>query len=81
MLHLGSGFKILRVVIFDGESDPREFVMSFEVAVESAGRDDNTLAKAFVLAVKGISRSWYSVLPPGSIYSWEQLCDALFCNF
>ena len=59
-----SGFKMPRVVMFDGESDPREFVMSFEVTVESAGVDDATLAEAFVLAVKGIARSRYSALPP-----------------
>ena len=55
--------------------------MSFEAAVESTGGDNATLAKAFALAVKGIARSWYSVLPPGSIYSWEQLRNALYSNF
>ena len=55
--------------------------MSFEAVVESAGGDDATLAKAFVLAVKGIARSWYSALPRGSIYSWEQLHNALYSNF
>ena len=63
------GFKMPRVVMFYRESDPREFVMSFEAAVESAGGDGVTLAKAFVLAIKGIARSWYSALPPESIYS------------
>ena len=62
-------FKMPRVVMFDGESDPRELVMSFEATVESAGGDGTTLEKAFVLAIKGIARSWYSALPPGSIYS------------
>ena len=58
-----------RVVIFDEESDPKEIVMSFEAVVESVGGDNTTLVKAFVLAVKGIVRYWYFVLPPGSIYS------------
>ena len=32
-----TGFKMPIVVMFDGELDPREFVISFEAAVESAG--------------------------------------------
>ena len=63
------GFKMPRVVMFNGESNLREFVMSFEAALKSAGGDGTTLAKAFVLAIKGIARSWYSALPPGSISS------------
>jgi Retrotransposon gag protein len=33
------------------------------------------------LAINGTARSWSSVLPPGSIYSWEQLRSALYSNF
>jgi hypothetical protein len=38
---------------FDGESDPRQFLMSFEVVVIAGGGDETTLAKSFVMAVKG----------------------------
>ena len=67
--------------MFDEESDSKEFVMSFKAVVETTGRDDTTLAKVVMLVVKGIERSWYSALPPGSIYSWEQLRNALYSNF
>jgi hypothetical protein len=38
---------------FDGESDPRQFLMSFEATVIAGGGDKTTLAKSFVMAVKG----------------------------
>ena len=38
---------------YDGESDPKEFLMKFEAAVESNGGDSTTKAEAFVLALKG----------------------------
>jgi hypothetical protein len=41
---------------FDGESDPRQFLMSFEATVITGGGDKTTLAKSLVMAVKGPSQ-------------------------
>jgi len=38
---------------FDGQSDPRQFLMSFEAAIIYGGGDETTLAKSLVMAVKG----------------------------
>jgi hypothetical protein len=38
---------------FDGELDPRQFLMSFEATVIARGGDKITLAKSLVMAVKG----------------------------
>jgi hypothetical protein len=38
---------------FDGESDPRQLLMSFEAAVIAGGGDKTILAKSLVMAVKG----------------------------
>jgi hypothetical protein len=38
---------------YDGDYDPKEFLMKFEGAVESNGGDATTKAKALVLALKG----------------------------
>jgi hypothetical protein len=38
---------------YDGDYDPKEFLMKFEAAVESNGGDATTKAKALVLALKG----------------------------
>jgi hypothetical protein len=47
--------------------------MSFEAAVASAGGNETVMAKSFVIAAKGDALAWYSMLRPGSIYSWENL--------
>jgi hypothetical protein len=38
---------------FDGQSDPRQFLMSFEAVVIYGGGDETTLAKSLIMAVKG----------------------------
>jgi hypothetical protein len=44
------------IPIFDGQSDPRQFLMSFEAIVISRGGDETTLAKYLVMAVKGLAQ-------------------------
>ena len=47
------GYKFNMIPTFDGQSDPRQFLMSFEAAAISGGGDETTLAKSLVMAVKG----------------------------
>ena len=63
------GYKFNMILTFDGESDPRQFLMSFEAAVISIGGDETTLAKSLVVVVKGLAQQWYSLLKAKSIYS------------
>jgi hypothetical protein len=58
---------------YDGDYDPKEFLMKFEAAVESNGGDATTKAKALVLALKGEVQYWYANIPKGHITSWFQL--------
>lgn len=55
--------------------------MSFEAAVISGGGDEATLAKSLVMAVKGPTQQWYSLLHPKSIQSWEQLKANILIDF
>jgi hypothetical protein len=66
---------------FDGESDPRQFLMSFEATVIARGGDETTLAKSLVMAVKGPAQHWYSSLKAKSIHLWEQLKTNLLVDF
>jgi hypothetical protein len=50
------GYKFNMIPTFDGESDPRQFLMSFEAAVIVRGGDKTTLAKSLVMAVKGLAQ-------------------------
>ena len=47
------GYKFNMIPIFDGQSDPRQFLMSFEAAVISRGGDKTTLVKSLIMAIKG----------------------------
>lgn len=66
---------------YNGKSDPRQFIMSFEAAIASVGGNDAVLAKSFVIAAEGNALAWYSMLRPNSIYSWENLRDQILANF
>jgi hypothetical protein len=54
---------------YDGDYDPKEFLMKFEAAVESNRGDATMKAKALVLALKGEVQYWYATIPKGHITS------------
>ena len=74
-------YKPITLPKFNGKADPRQFLMSFEAAVASAGGNETVMAKSFVIAAEGDALAWYSMLKPGSIYSWENLRDKILANF
>ena len=76
-----ASYKPIAIPKFNGKADPRQFLMSFEAAVASAGGSETVLAKSFVIAAKGNALAWYSMLRSGSIYSWENLHDKILANF
>ena len=47
------GYKFNTLPTFYGQSDPRQFLMSFEAAVIFGGGDETTQVKSLVMAVKG----------------------------
>jgi hypothetical protein len=55
--------------------------MSYQVAVASSRVDDATMAKSFIIALKGPALNWYTRLPPLSINSWKGLRDKFLLNF
>jgi hypothetical protein len=64
-----------------GESDPRKFLMSYEVAIASFGGDKITLAKLFIISLNNATANWYTRLPLRSITSLAQLKDKFLVNF
>jgi hypothetical protein len=45
--------------------------MCYEAAIASAGGDEATLAKFFIISLEDTTTNWYSRLPLGCIYSWQ----------
>ena len=58
-----------RITVFNGKSNPRKFLVSYETVVTSAGGDAQILAKSLIMAVKDIAHDWYTSLKPLSIMS------------
>jgi hypothetical protein len=66
---------------YNGSTDPAQYIMSYQVTVASAGGDDATMAKSFIIALEGPALTWYPRLPPLSIDYWRSLRDKFLLNF
>jgi hypothetical protein len=55
--------------------------MCYKDAIASAGGDKATLAKSLIIYLEDAATNWYSRLPPGCIYSWQQLKEKFLLNF
>jgi hypothetical protein len=67
--------------MYDGHSDPKQFLMSYEATISSYGGNTAVMAKSFVMAVRSVAQTWYSSLRPGTITSWQRLKDMLVTSF
>ena len=61
------GYKPTQLPKYNAITDPTQFFMAYEATIASAGGDDSTMAKSFVMAYEGSVANWYSYLPPQSI--------------
>jgi hypothetical protein len=74
-------YKPPQLPMYDGHSDPKQFLMSYEATISSYGGNTAVMAKSFVMAVKSVAQTWYSSLWPGTITSWQKLKDMLITSF
>lgn len=63
---------------YNGKVDPSRFIMSYQVAV--SGRDDNAMAKSFIIALEGTALTRYTRLPPMTIDTWAALREKSLFN-
>jgi hypothetical protein len=66
---------------YDGTSNPSKFLQVYVTAIMAAGGDTAVMATYFHVALFGPARTWLMNLAPGSIYSWEELCERFIANF
>jgi hypothetical protein len=76
-----SSYKPPQLPMYDGHSDPKQFLMSYEATISSYGGNTAVMVKSFVMAVKNVAQTWYSSLQPGTITSWQKLKDMLITSF
>src|SRR5688572_26305655 len=74
-------YKPPQLPMYDGHTDPKKFLMSYEATISSYGGNIAVMAKSFVMAVKSVAQTWYSSLRPGTITSWQKLKDMLITSF
>jgi hypothetical protein len=74
-------YKPPQLPIYDGHSDPKQFLMSYEATISSYGGNVAIIAKSFVMVVRSVAQTWYSSLRPGTITSWQKLKDMLVTSF
>jgi hypothetical protein len=76
-----SSYKPSQLPMYDGHSDPKQFLMSYEATISSYGGNTAVMAKSFITAVRSVAQTWYSSLRPGTITSWQKLKDMLVTSF
>jgi hypothetical protein len=74
-------YKPPQLPMYDGHSDPKQFLMSYEATISSYVGNAAVMAKSFVMAVKNVAQTWYSSLRTGTITSWQKLKDMLVTSF
>jgi hypothetical protein len=52
--------------MYDGNSDPKQFLMRYEATISSYGVNTVVMAKSFVMAVRSVAQTWYSSVWPGN---------------
>jgi hypothetical protein len=67
--------------MYDGHSDSKQFLMSYEATISSYGGNTVVMAKSFIMAVISVDQTWYSSLRSGIIMLWQKLKDMLVTSF
>jgi hypothetical protein len=57
-------YKPPQLPMYDGYSDPKQFLMSYEATISSYGGNTAVMAKSFIMEVKIVAQTWYSSLRP-----------------
>jgi hypothetical protein len=67
--------------MYDGHSDPKQFLMRYEATISSYGGNAAVMEKSFVMAVRSVAHTWHSSLRSGTITSWKKFKDMLVTSF
>jgi hypothetical protein len=63
-------YKPPQLPMYNGHSDPKQFLMSYEATISSYGGNTAVMAKSFVMIVRSVAQTWYYSLRLGTITSW-----------
>jgi hypothetical protein len=74
-------YKPPQLPMYDGHSDPKQILMSYEATISSYGGNTAVIAKSFIMAIRSVAQTWYSSLRSGIINSWQKLKDMFITSF
>jgi hypothetical protein len=66
---------------YNGNINPAEFLQIYSTSILAIGGNEVIMANYFPMALTGTTQSWLMNLPPGSLYSWEEMCRQFKANF
>jgi hypothetical protein len=66
---------------YNGTVNPAEFLQIYSTSILAAGGDEAVMANYFLVVITGTSRSWFMILPEGTLTSWQELCHQFMANF
>ncbi|XP_010251356.1 PREDICTED: uncharacterized protein LOC104593299 [Nelumbo nucifera] len=78
---MSKDFKMPPLDKYDGSFDPNDHVDSFQSQMHLVGVDESCMCVAFSTTFKGVVRTWYRNLTPGSIKSWAQFMELFTSHF
>jgi hypothetical protein len=55
-------YKPPQLPMYDGHSDPKQFLMSYEATISSYEGNAAVIANSFVMALRSVAQTWYSSL-------------------
>jgi hypothetical protein len=67
--------------MYDGLTEPKQFLMSYKATVSSFGKNSAVMAKSFVMAVRNVAQTWYSSLWPRTSTPWKEMKEILLTSF
>jgi hypothetical protein len=74
-------YKPPQLPMYDGHSDPKQILMSYEATISSYDGNTTVMAKSFVMVVRSVAQTWFSSLCLGTIMSWQKQKDMLVTSF
>ena len=78
---LPRGFVIPPFAMYDGSSDPYDYMLHFNQAMILNAGDDRFLCKVFPASLKGPTLAWFHKLPRRSINSFSELWAAFVSQY
>ena len=74
-------FKMPSLDSYDGTRDPFDHIATFKTTMHLQGVLDEIMCRTFPTTLKGLARVWFSMIPPNSVSSFEELSKLFVNNF